>query len=71
VRTVEEIEAAIGSLTHEEFLRLIDRLYEREQQEWDTQMDRDAASGKLDFLREEANRERGSGHLREWPPAEK
>jgi hypothetical protein len=69
VRTVEEIENAIGSLNREDYLRLIEWL--REQQEWDKQMDRDAASGRLDFLREEARSDRDAGLLREWPPAQK
>jgi hypothetical protein len=30
-------------------------------------MDKDAASGKLDRLFEEAESERGNGELRDWP----
>jgi hypothetical protein len=69
VRTVEEIESAIDLLSREDYLRLIEWL--QEQQEWDQQMDRDAASGKLDFLREEARREREAGLVRQWPPVDK
>jgi hypothetical protein len=32
-------------------------------------MDRDAAEGRLDFLREEARVERQQGLLKDWPPA--
>jgi hypothetical protein len=36
--------------------------------EWDAQMDRDSADGKLDFLFAEADLEAKQGLLREWPP---
>jgi hypothetical protein len=66
---VEEIEAAIESLSTEEFHRVAQWLFEREQLQWDAQMDDDAAAGKLDFLFDEAGREAEEGPLREWPPA--
>lgn len=68
--TVEEIEAAIGGLSREEFARLAEWFREREQEEWDRQMDEDAAAGKLDFLWKEAEAERAAGTLVEWPPAD-
>jgi hypothetical protein len=66
---VEEIEAAIASLPPEELRRIAQWLYERDQSLWDEQLDSDSASGKLDFLFEEAERESAQGLLREWPPA--
>ena len=66
---VEEIEAAIASLPPEEFRRIAEWFYEREQSLWDEQLDSDSASGKLDVLFEEAERESAQGLLREWPPA--
>jgi len=63
---VEEIEAAIDRLPPEEFRRIVQWLIEREQMRWDEQMDRDSASGKLDFLFEEADKESGES-LRNWP----
>lgn len=66
--TVEEIEAAIESLPHEEYVRLVEWFRERDGQAWDDQIDRDAASGKLDFLIEEARDEQRKGLLRPWPP---
>jgi hypothetical protein len=33
-------------------------------------MEEDAASGKLDFLFQEAERERAAGTLRDWPENE-
>jgi hypothetical protein len=61
---VDEIEAAIEELTPEEFHRVAQWFNDREQARWDEQLDRDSASGKLDFLFEEAE----EGLLREWPP---
>ena len=65
---VEEIETAIQALPPEEYHRLVQWFRAREQARWDDQMDRDSASGKLDFLFEEADRESAQGLLREWPP---
>ena len=64
---VEEIEMAIEKLAPQEFARLRSWLVERENVEWDRQMDDDGASGRLDFLFEEAGAENASGLLREWP----
>jgi hypothetical protein len=52
---VEEIEAAIASLPAEEFLQLAQWFRAREQALWDEQLDNDSASGKLDFLFDEAD----------------
>jgi hypothetical protein len=63
---VEEIEAAIESLPPEEYRRIVEfRL--REQERWKGQMDADSASGKIDFLVDEAESESAKGLLREWP----
>ena len=37
---------------------------------WVKQIKADAASGQLDFLFEEAERERAAGTLRDWPEGE-
>ena len=58
---VEEIEAAIDRLPPKDFRRIADWLAERDRQLWDVQMDRDCASGKLDFLFEEAEAETKTG----------
>jgi hypothetical protein len=66
---VEEIEEAIDRLGPEEFQRFARWFHEREQQRWDGQLDRDSASGKLDFLFEEAVYRRCSeagGHRRRY-----
>jgi hypothetical protein len=68
--SLEEIEAAIRSLDAEEFARIAERFHALEQERWDAEMDRDAGSGKLDFLISEAIEDRKQGRLIEWPPAE-
>jgi len=40
----------------------------QEQAQWDAEMDRDSAAGRLDFLFDEASREADDGLLHEWPP---
>jgi hypothetical protein len=67
---VEEIERAIEALPPEEFNRVLQRVYELEHERWEAQIDRDASSGKLDFLIEEAREDIRSGRLREWPEPE-
>jgi len=47
---------------HAELIRALD------QERWERQLDRDASSGKLDFLRDEARIERENGTLKLWPP---
>jgi len=51
----------------EELTALTAFLVERDNTAWDKQMENDAASGKLDRLFEEAESERESGRLRDWP----
>ena len=58
---IEDIEAAIDRLAPADFRRIADWVLEKDQQRWDDQLDRDSASGALDFLFDEA--EAG-----EWPP---
>ena len=64
---VEQIEQAIQNLTPEEFAELAQHIHALEQERWEQQIDRDAASGKLDFLRDEARKERELGTLQDWP----
>jgi hypothetical protein len=45
---VEEIERAIQELDAGGFAQVVQRVHELEQERWDAEMDRDAASGRLD-----------------------
>ena len=64
---VEEIQAAIGALPPEEYRRFVEWFRADDQARRDEQVDRDSASGRLDFLFEEADSESARGPLREWP----
>jgi hypothetical protein len=64
---IEEIEAAINELPPEDFRRIANWLRERDQSVWDQQMDGDSASGRLDFLFEEAEANSQQGVFRDWP----
>ena len=66
--SVEEIEQAIERLTPEEFRRISRWFWEKEQRHWDKALDQDSASGRLDFLFEEAEQEAREEPLRPWPP---
>jgi hypothetical protein len=62
---IETIQAEIESLSREDFARLREWIAERDWQNWDRQIERDSAAGKLDFLREEAHAAKQQGKLRD------
>jgi hypothetical protein len=68
--SVEEIEQAIQALSEDEFARIAQRVHALEQERWDAELDRDASSGKLDFLIAEAQEDRKHGRLKDWPTPE-
>ena len=68
--SVEEIERAIQELSRDEFARIAQRVHALEQERWDSEQDRDASSGKLDFLIAEAQKDRKLGRLKGWPDPE-
>jgi hypothetical protein len=65
--TVIEIERAIEKLPAQDLTRLAKWILDRDNDQWDRQMDTDAAAGKLDFLIKEAKTARKKGTLRKWP----
>ena len=62
---VEDIQSAIVSLSPKEYARLRQWFAARDWAQWDREIEKDAASGKLDFLIEEAMAEKDQGNLRE------
>jgi hypothetical protein len=62
---VEEIQSAIVSLSPEEYARLRQWFAERDWEQWDQEIEEDAASGKLDFLIDEAIAEKAQGRLQD------
>jgi hypothetical protein len=69
--SLAEIKDAVHSLSREELAELtVFILGQEDGDEWDKQMERDAAAGKLDFLIEQAERAERDGTLRNFPNAE-
>ncbi|HEV2839920.1 MAG TPA: hypothetical protein VGW39_01220 [Chthoniobacterales bacterium] len=68
--SLTEIKDAVRELTPKELAELAAFISRQDHAAWDKQMEEDAASGKLDFLFDEAERERASGQLRDWPERE-
>jgi hypothetical protein len=62
---VEEIQSAIVSLSPEDYARLRQWFVERDWEQWDREIEEDAASGKLDFLLDEATAEKAQRRLRD------
>jgi len=58
---LEHLEQEIAALPVDEFVQLRNWILERDWAEWDKQIEKDAASGKLDFLVEEAPEEKRQG----------
>jgi hypothetical protein len=66
VSTIEEIKHAAGRLSVAEREELLAWLLDVND-EWDRQMAKDAAAGKLDFLVEQARTALREDTLRDWP----
>ena len=62
---VEEILSSIESLPKKDYARLRKLFSERDWEKWDTQIEDDSNSGKLDFLKEEALAEKEKVSLKE------
>ncbi len=62
---IEAIQAEIESLSSDDFARLREWIAQRDWQNWDQQIERDSAAGKLDFLLKEAQAAKRQGELRE------
>jgi len=65
--TVAEIKAAIPSLTLEERAEVARCLGNWQDDEWDEQMKRDIAAGKLDKLLSKVDEDIAKGKLRDLP----
>jgi hypothetical protein len=64
MRKVQEIEQQIQKLSKEEFAELRDWFLEQDWKAWDTQIEADAKSGKLNQMVSEAKAEYTSGRAR-------
>ena len=68
--SLAEIKSAVRELSPKELAELAAFISKQDNAAWDKEIEQDAASGKLDFLFDEAERERGAGKLRDWPEGE-
>ena len=68
--SLTEIKSAVRKLSPKELAELTAFISEQDNVVWRAQIEEDAASGKLDFLFQEADHERQTGKLRDWPEGE-
>ena len=68
--SLAEIKSAVRELSPKELAELTAFISEEDNAVWSDQIEQDAASGKLDFLFQEADDEREAGKLRNWPEDE-
>lgn len=64
MRTVEELETAVDSLSQEEYSRFRRWFLDRDWEKWDQAIEEDAKAGRLDFLVQEAVEEKKRNKLR-------
>ncbi len=62
---IDSIKASIESLSKEDFVNLREWIAELDWQHWDEQLEKDVATGKLDFLRDEATSAKENSKLRD------
>jgi hypothetical protein len=62
---VQEIKLAIGSLPHQEYMKLLSWIHDKDWSDWDKRIEVDIMAGKLDFLAKEALEEKTNSKLRE------
>ena len=62
---VDELKAAIGELSSEQFTELVRWLSEKDWERWDKEIEAGSEAGKLDFLMREALDEKAKGTLKD------
>jgi len=68
--SLTEIKSAVRELSPKELAELAAFILKQDNVAWTRQIQDDAAGGKLDFLFDEADRERSARQLRDWPGKE-
>ncbi len=61
---VDKLKSEIEKLPKEDFVELFQWLTEKDWENWDKEIEADAASGKLDFLVKEARQAKKKGTLK-------
>ncbi|MBT4837338.1 MAG: hypothetical protein HON94_08330 [Methylococcales bacterium] len=64
MKTVKEIQLEIEMLPRKEYMKLVHWFSERDWEAWDSEIEEDIQSGKLDFLIDEAVREKKNEKLK-------
>ncbi len=54
MRTVEELEIAVDSLSQEEYSRFRRWFFDKDWEKWDQEIEEDVKAGRLDYLVQEA-----------------
>jgi hypothetical protein len=62
---VEELEMAVSALPEQDYSQFRRWFLERDWEKWDREIEEDAASGKLDFLRAEAAEAKRDNQLKD------
>jgi len=62
---LEHIRTEIASLSKHEFIKLRDWIETKDWEDWDRQIAKDSAAGKLDFLKREVQEAKSKGQLKE------
>ncbi len=65
--SVQELEAAVARLSPDELAQFVEWLDDYRSDEWDRQIEADAASGRLDALVREADADIAAGRVRPLP----
>lgn len=68
--SLAEIKSAVRELSPKELAELAAFILKQDNAAWTRQIEDDAAARKLDFLFDEADRERAGGQLHDWPEKE-
>jgi hypothetical protein len=68
--SLAEIKSAVHALSPKELAELAAFILKQDDVAWARQIDDDSSGGKLDFLFDEADRERAAEQLRDWPEKE-
>lgn len=65
MKTIAEIQQAILELPRADYAQLSKWFLELDWKQWDSEIEQDSTTGKLDFLTEEATRAKADGTLRD------
>jgi len=62
--SIQDLEKAVLSLPENEYKKFRQWFFDQDWEKWDRQIEADSGAGKLDFLREEAQKAKGKNRLK-------